>query len=271
MRVSAAQSNAIELAEQLRSHPCVTAVHYLSPDDARGSGPAAEAAQLHFSQAKGGGALLSFETGSVAMSRAFVAQATKKRGGIFKQTVSFGSVTSLVELPFEMSHASIPEDERSAHIPADLVRLSVGIEALLDLKRSVANSLAAAQAADTRGNSYITALDDTATMSPRKVASELRPGFGAGSGSLPFGVSLPPRDAHAVGVSMPSWSDVIAYEQGCPTAHGKLQSGYPRFVFLQSVQKLHTVAASLFGQAGEEAMAMPSARAAIRPVIERCN
>ena len=32
--------------------------------------------------------------------------------GVFKNTVSFGSVSSLVEMPAYMSHASIPEEER---------------------------------------------------------------------------------------------------------------------------------------------------------------
>ena len=50
--------------------------------------------------------------------------------------------------------------------------------------------------------------------------------------ALPFGVAIPTRDSHAVGVSMPLWSDVIAYEEGrvSPT------SGYPRFVYLGPVQ-----------------------------------
>lgn len=39
---------------------------------------------------------------------------------------------------------------------------------------------------------------------------------------------------------------------------------YPRFVFLKPVQKLHAAAAKLFAAQGESAMAMPSARAAIR-------
>ena len=162
-----------------------------------------------------------------------------------------------------MSHASIPEDERT--LPADLVRLSVGIEGCADLVKSLANALAAAQRVNIRANTTNKGdFFSTKGSSPRKVAAELKTGHGAGSGALPFGVSLPPRDAHAVGVSMPSWADVIAYEEGCTATHNKLQGGYPRFVFLQAVQKLHTAAALLFGIAGEEAMVMPSARAAIR-------
>jgi cystathionine beta-lyase/cystathionine gamma-synthase len=48
--------------------------------------------------------------------------------------VSFGSVGSTISLTFHMSHASIPPQlkERLAP-PADLVRLSVGIEDANDL------------------------------------------------------------------------------------------------------------------------------------------
>ena len=98
-------------------------------------------------QARGGGALLSFETGSVEVSRAFVAAASAKRGGMFKQTVSFGSVSSLVEIPAEMSHASIPASDREGNLPDDLVRVSVGVEDVNDLVVGLTAALAAAQAA----------------------------------------------------------------------------------------------------------------------------
>jgi len=53
---------------------------------------------------------------------------------LFKITVSFGSVTSLISLPGNMSHASIPAEVRSAReFPEDLVRISVGIENSEDL------------------------------------------------------------------------------------------------------------------------------------------
>ena len=50
LRMGTAQSNAVELVEVLRKHPAVTKVHYLAPDDARGSGTNAEEARLHYSQ-----------------------------------------------------------------------------------------------------------------------------------------------------------------------------------------------------------------------------
>ena len=53
---------------------------------------------------------------------------------LFRVTVSFGSVTSLISLPCYMSHASIPADVRAARgLPDDLVRISVGIEDPADL------------------------------------------------------------------------------------------------------------------------------------------
>lgn len=53
---------------------------------------------------------------------------------LFRVTVSFGSVTSLISLPCYMSHASIPAAVRAARgLPDDLVRISVGIEDPADL------------------------------------------------------------------------------------------------------------------------------------------
>ena len=53
---------------------------------------------------------------------------------LFKITVSFGSVSSLISLPCYMSHASIPAEVRASRgLPDDLVRISVGIEEPEDL------------------------------------------------------------------------------------------------------------------------------------------
>ena len=53
---------------------------------------------------------------------------------LFKVTVSFGSVSSLISLPCYMSHASIPAAVRAARgLPDDLVRISAGVEAIEDL------------------------------------------------------------------------------------------------------------------------------------------
>ncbi|RLN43599.1 hypothetical protein BBJ28_00023859 [Nothophytophthora sp. Chile5] len=45
----------------------------------------------------------------------------------------------------------------------------------------------------------------------------------------PLGISLPPRDAHALSVSMPAWSDVVGYEEGHAEVVTAMACGYPRF------------------------------------------
>ena len=82
--------------------------------------------ELHKRQALGPGNLISFETGSLAISKQIV-EATK----LFRISVSFGSLQSLISLPCHMSHASIPNVAR--RLPLDLIRLSVGIEGTEDL------------------------------------------------------------------------------------------------------------------------------------------
>jgi cystathionine beta-lyase len=81
---------------------------------------------LHFTQASGAGAVVSFETGDYNKST-YIVNNTK----IFKISVSFGSMVSLISMPAKMSHASIPADKRG--FPDDLIRLSIGIENVDDL------------------------------------------------------------------------------------------------------------------------------------------
>ncbi|KAG6545203.1 hypothetical protein Mapa_013315 [Marchantia paleacea] len=122
LRVERQQANAQKIAEFLLSHPRVKKVNYAGL-------PGHSGHDLHFSQSKGAGSVLSFTTGSLAVSKHIV-ESTK----LFSITVSFGSVSSLISLPCFMSHASIPahvREERGLH--EDLVRLSVGIEDVDDL------------------------------------------------------------------------------------------------------------------------------------------
>ena len=88
------------------------------------------------------GGMLSFElAGGVPAADAF---ATSTR--VFTLAESLGGVESLVEVPPSMTHASIPPEVRRAAGLADgLVRLSVGIEHLDDLRRDVDQALAAAR------------------------------------------------------------------------------------------------------------------------------
>ena len=55
---------------------------------------------------------------------------------------SLGGVESLIEVPAVMTHASIPKEKREASgIKDGLIRLSVGIEDIEDLKRDLSQAL----------------------------------------------------------------------------------------------------------------------------------
>ncbi|GLE05312.1 hypothetical protein PINS_up014325 [Pythium insidiosum] len=55
---------------------------------------------------------------------------------------------------------------------------------------------------------------------------------------LALGVSLPPNDVHSLSVSMPSWEDVVGYEEGRPHVLAALAAGYPRFFRHALVRRL---------------------------------
>lgn len=131
LRVHKAQSNAVHLAEFLAAHPKVTKVFYATLD----GHPDAE---LHASQATGGGCVVCFTTGDLRLSKHVVSN-TK----LFHITVSFGSVHSLISCPCDMSHASIPAEVRAARdFPEDIVRVCVGIEEVRDLERDLQQAFA---------------------------------------------------------------------------------------------------------------------------------
>ncbi|RDX96753.1 Cystathionine beta-lyase, chloroplastic, partial [Mucuna pruriens] len=130
LRIEKQQDNAQKIAEFLASHPRVKKVNYAGL-------PSHPGRDLHYSQAKGAGSVLSFLTGSLALSK-HIAETTK----YFSITVSFGSVKSLISLPCFMSHASIPTAVREARgLTEDLVRISVGIEDVNDLIADLDNAL----------------------------------------------------------------------------------------------------------------------------------
>ena len=122
VRLEAAQANAQTLAERLAGHPAVGHVYY--PGLAGFPGRA-----LHFGQAGGAGAVLSFELRSATQ----VAQLLERvRLPIIAP--SLGGVETLLTHCWSMSHAAIPAaTKHSLGIRETLVRLSAGIEDVEDL------------------------------------------------------------------------------------------------------------------------------------------
>lgn len=132
VRMEQQQSNAQRIAEYLESHGFKVRYPGLK------SHPQYE---LHNSLARGAGAVLSFETGSIHVSERIV-EAAK----LWAISVSFGCVNSLISMPCRMSHASIDAKTRQERaLPEDIIRLCVGIEdaddLIDDLSRAVSTSL----------------------------------------------------------------------------------------------------------------------------------
>lgn len=128
IRMEKQQSNAQRIAEFLENHGFRVRYPGLK------SHPQYD---LHWSMARGAGAVLSFETGDVKISERIVEAA--RLWGI---SVSFGCVNSLISMPCRMSHASIDAKTRKERqMPEDIIRLCVGIEdpddLIDDLSRAV--------------------------------------------------------------------------------------------------------------------------------------
>lgn len=125
------EANAIHLARALEKHPAVQRVYYPGLE----SHPQHELAKR---QMRGFGGMISFEVkgGFPAVER-FVAK-TK----LFILAESLGGVESLVCYPPRMTHASVsPEERERRGIGDNLLRLSVGLENMLDLEADLLNAL----------------------------------------------------------------------------------------------------------------------------------
>jgi cystathionine beta-lyase len=137
LRVERQNQSARKIAEFLEIHPSISRVFY--PGLKRHEGH-----DVHRHQADGDGAVLSFTTNDPAYSARIVEATT-----LFRIAVSFGSVGSTISLPCHMSHASIPVALRDRlGPPADLVRLSVGIEDVDDLIEDLSQALSASDSTD---------------------------------------------------------------------------------------------------------------------------
>lgn len=132
LRIERQCASAQRVAEHLAAHPVVQRVFFPGL-------PGSPGREIHARQAKGPGPVVSFTTGDPDLSRRVVEAAR-----LFTIAVSFGSVGSSISLPCHMSHASIPEELRGRlGPPADLVRLSIGIEDVDDLLADLMQALEA--------------------------------------------------------------------------------------------------------------------------------
>ncbi|KAL2888092.1 Cystathionine beta-lyase [Ceratocystis lukuohia] len=105
---------------------------------------------LHWSMARGAGAVLAFETGDAAVSERIVEAA--RLWGI---SVSFGCVNSLISMPCQMSHASIDAKTRAERqMPEDIIRLCVGIENAQDLIEDLSRALVQAGAVTVKPSGF---------------------------------------------------------------------------------------------------------------------
>jgi cystathionine gamma-lyase len=134
LRIERHCQNALAIARWLEQHPAVSRVLY----------PGLESHPQHAlaaSQMSGfGGMVTAILRGDLASTRRFLENCR-----LFALAESLGGVESLIEHPAIMTHASLPAEwRRAAGIADTLVRLSVGVEDVEDLKEDLATAFLAA-------------------------------------------------------------------------------------------------------------------------------
>jgi cystathionine gamma-synthase len=132
LRVRCASETALAIATHFESHPALAAVLYPGL-------PSHPGHQIAARQMSGGfGGMLSIRLAGGAGHAAAVLRAVR----VFKRATSLGGVESLIE------HRALTEGP-SSPVPADLLRLSVGIESAADLIADLGTALDAAGPAGT--------------------------------------------------------------------------------------------------------------------------
>jgi methionine-gamma-lyase len=131
LRLERHSSSALAVAELLAAHPAVAAVHYPglpnSPDHDLAKRQMSAFGGLVSCELKGG-----VEAGMTLMNRLALAS----------RAVSLGDAETLVQHPASMTHATYTPEERRAHGISDgLIRFSIGLETLADIKADIAQAL----------------------------------------------------------------------------------------------------------------------------------
>ncbi|AWB88787.1 bifunctional o-acetylhomoserine/o-acetylserine sulfhydrylase [Homoserinimonas hongtaonis] len=136
LRIERHVQNAQDVAEWLDNHPDVDTVYYAGLPTSPWYGQANKYAP------RGVGAVLSFELkGGVDAGREFVNSLS-----LFSHVANIGDVRSLVIHPASTTHSQLtPEQQLTTGVTPGLVRLSVGLENIDDIKADLASGLTAAR------------------------------------------------------------------------------------------------------------------------------
>ena len=136
VRMKAHNKNAFEIAHLLKSYSQISSIYYPGLEDHLNH-DIAKNQQLDPDGKSVFGGMISIDLGSLEAASKFV-----KNLDIFTLAESLGGVESLVCHPATMTHASIPSEIRQELGVTDgLVRLSVGIEDLEDLKDDIRSAI----------------------------------------------------------------------------------------------------------------------------------
>ena len=136
LRVQRQSDNAKEIAERLEKSGIIDSVIYPGLES-HAQHEIAIRQQVNPDGHPIFGSMISIKCGTVDRRDRFL---SKLR--LFTLAESLGGVESLVSVPYEMTHAAVPEDSKeSMGLTKDLVRLSIGIEHLNDLYGDIISSL----------------------------------------------------------------------------------------------------------------------------------
>lgn len=132
LRMRAHSDNALALAEWLRDQPRVRRVNYPGLPDHPQHALAAQ-------QQSGFGAILSFEVDGGREAAWRLVDSTR----LISITANLGDLKSTITHPATTTHGRITDEERaSSGITEGLLRISVGLEDVVDLQRDLAQALA---------------------------------------------------------------------------------------------------------------------------------
>jgi len=136
LRIERHVDNALATAKWLESHAQVLKVNYASLESSPWNNLAKKYAP------RGSGSVLSFEIkGGIEAGRKFI-----EALNIFSHVANIGDVRSLAIHPASTTHSQLsPAEQLSAGVTPGLVRLSLGIENIVDIKNDLEKAFAAAK------------------------------------------------------------------------------------------------------------------------------